>query len=77
MLSSLPHWASCEVFPGKQPANLVSMLETITSPGQPGGLRGGEREPQWDSETDGVFGAQKRTPKIPRLMTWLPSPTWG
>lgn len=28
MLSSLPHWASCEVFPGKQPASLVSMLET-------------------------------------------------
>lgn len=28
MLSSLPHWASCEVFPGKQPASLVSMPET-------------------------------------------------
>ena len=27
MLSSLPHWASCEVFPGKQPASLVSMPE--------------------------------------------------
>lgn len=76
MLSSLPHWASCEVFPGKQPASLVSMLETTTSPGQLGGLRGREGLQQL-SETDGVFGAQNRTPETPRLMTHLPLPTWG
>lgn len=68
MLSSLPHWASCEVFPGKQPASLVSMLGTITSPGQPGGLRGEERD---CSGTLGQMGcwSSERTPETPRLLT--------
>lgn len=60
MPSSLPHWASCEVFPGKRLTSLVSMLETITSPGQPGGLRGErgtavgfrDRWGVWSSEAD-------------------------
>lgn len=41
MLSSLPHWASCEVFPGKQPASLVSMPETGPLPLASGDWLGG------------------------------------
>jgi hypothetical protein len=79
MLSSLPYWASCEVFPGKQPGSLVSMPQDHHFP-WPAILAEGERGVlQWDSEADGIFGAQKWTlvPPPDPMMTFLLSPTWG
>ena len=46
MLSSLPHWASCEVFPWKLLGSLVSMPENGPLPlAGPDGL--GLRGEQW------------------------------
>lgn len=71
MLSSLPHWASCEVFPGKQPASLVSMPETGPLPLASRDWLGAGRK-GWNGtrEADGPFGAQKWPPCHPHPFTW-------
>ena len=48
MLSSLPHWASCEVFPEKQPASLVSMPENGPLPLASQRLSGGGGTRGWN-----------------------------
>ena len=73
MLSSLPHWASCEVFPEKQPASLVSMPENGPLPLASQRLSGGEAQ-------GAGMGLRGRwavwSPEMAPVPPPCPPPTW-
>lgn len=73
MLSSLPHWASCEVFPGNSPPASLACRRPVLFPWPAetawrGG--GGVEGAGMGLKADGLFGVQKCPPCHPHPFTW-------